>query len=218
MRTSGKVAVIVATLVLAAGAAVSAQVRWGRGNQPRAGACFYQDANFRGEYFCVRQGETVNSIPGGMNDRISSIRILGNADVMVFRDERFRGGSARFYTDVRNLKAEGWNDRISSVRVTGSSWGPSRPPEWGNDQMPREGACFYAESNFRGRHFCVRRGGSFPALPSGFGDRISSIRMQRAAVMIFRDRDYGGRSRRLGSSEGNLRGAWNDTISSLRVF
>jgi hypothetical protein len=34
-------------------ARVEAQ-RFGRLPQPRAGACFYRDANFRGDYFCVR--------------------------------------------------------------------------------------------------------------------------------------------------------------------
>ena len=221
MKTAVRLGISAFTLVLAASSFASAQgVRWGRATQPRSGACFYQDTNFRGEYFCVRQGDGVTQIPSGMNDRISSVRVLGNADVTVFRDERYRGDSARFYTDVRNLKSEGWNDRISSIRVSSASWGPSRPPVWGrgNQQMPREGACFYSESNFRGQHFCVPRGGSFPQLPSGFGDRISSIRVQRARVMIFRDRDYSGNSRRLNGNESNLRGAWNDTVSSLRVF
>ena len=219
MRTSARVGTVIGVLAAASGAIVDAQIRWGRATQPREGACFYQDAGFRGEYFCVRQGDRINRIPAGMNDRISSVRVLGDADVTVFRDERFRGESARFYTDVRNLKSEGWNDRISSVRVgRGSAWGSSQPPVWGNQQIPREGACFYAERNFRGQSFCVPRGGSFPQLPGGFGDRISSIRVQRARVMIFRDRDYGGNTRRVTSNEPNLRGAWNDTVSSLRVF
>ena len=212
-------AVRLAVLFLLFGvSAAQAQVRWGQGALPRAGVCFYQDVNFRGEYFCVQRGQAISAIGSGMNNRISSIRVFGNADVIVFREGRFRGPSARFQGDVRNLKSEGWNDAISSVRVGGASWVPGRPPVWGNPSMPREGACFFRDANFRGQSFCLERGASFPALPPGFNDRISSVRTRRANVMIFSDRDFGGRSRRLSSDVPNLRGSWSDTISSVRVF
>ncbi len=57
-----------------------------------------------------------------MNDKISSIRIFGNASVTVFQDSRFEGRSSRFDYDVPDLKREGWNDLISSFRVAGG-WG-----------------------------------------------------------------------------------------------
>lgn len=102
--------------LLAASSTASAQ-RWGREATPGAGACFYQDANFRGDYFCARSGESISSMPNGMNDRISSIRLFGSAEVTVFKDVDFRGGSRRFDANIRNLVDEGWNDRISSLRV-----------------------------------------------------------------------------------------------------
>jgi hypothetical protein len=58
-----------------------------------------------------------------MNDKISSIRVFGRADVTVFQDVRFSGRSVRIGGDVRNLKDEGWNDRISSLRVRGAGGG-----------------------------------------------------------------------------------------------
>jgi len=102
--------------VLAASSTASAQ-RWGHERTPDSGACFYEDANYRGEYFCVRSGESIGSMPSDMNDRISSIRIFGNTEVTVFRDVDFRGGTKRFDDNIRNLADEGWNDRISSLRV-----------------------------------------------------------------------------------------------------
>ena len=102
--------------LLAASSTASAQ-RWGREPTPGSGVCFYNDANFRGEYFCAKPGEDIRSMPPGMNDRISSIRIFGNTEVTVFRDVEFRGGSRRFDGNVRNLTDEGWNDRISSIRI-----------------------------------------------------------------------------------------------------
>jgi hypothetical protein len=100
----------------------SAQI-WGRSTVPRSGACFYKEPNFRGDYFCAGAGENVNAVPDDMNDKISSIKIFGGAEVILFRDIRFTGRSSRFDTDVRNLKDVGWNDLISSMRVRGSGGG-----------------------------------------------------------------------------------------------
>jgi hypothetical protein len=87
---------------------------------PRSGACFYKETNFRGDYFCAGAGENVGAVPDGMNDKISSMRVFGDAEVILFRDVRYEGRSSRFDTDIRNLKEVGWNDLISSIRVRGS--------------------------------------------------------------------------------------------------
>jgi len=109
-------------VLLALPAAVSAQ-RWGRERFPQSGACFFRDTNFRGEYFCVRAGEDVSRVPNDLNDGISSMRVFGRAEVEVFRDVRFNGGSSRFAADISDLRREGWNDRISSLRVQIASRG-----------------------------------------------------------------------------------------------
>jgi hypothetical protein len=103
-------------VLLAIPSAVAAQ-RWGRGAFPESGACFFKDTDYRSDYFCVRAGDDVRAVPGDLNDAISSIRIFGRAEVIVFRDYRFEGGSARFESSVRDLRDQGWNDRISSLRV-----------------------------------------------------------------------------------------------------
>jgi len=103
-------------LWLAASSPVLAQ-RWGRERTPEDGVCFYKDKDQRGDYFCARACESLSFIPEGLNDKISSMRVFGRAQVTVFRDERFGGNSTRFDHDVSNLKDEGWNDRISSLRV-----------------------------------------------------------------------------------------------------
>jgi hypothetical protein len=106
-----------ALLVLLASASTATAQRWGRDRSPRDGACFYKDPNFRGDYFCIAAGDEFNRMPEEMNDKISSVKIFGRAEVIVFRDIRFDGRSSRFDGDVRNLKEEGWNDLISSIRV-----------------------------------------------------------------------------------------------------
>ena len=220
MRKAWIVLALAAMLTGTGRSDVAAQIRWGNPNAPREGVCFYEDANFRGRSFCAAPGDSIPEMPGGMNDRISSMRLFGRTEVVVFKDIRFRGASARFASDVRNLQREGWNDLISSVRVLGGSpWeGGGRPPVWGRAELPREGACFFKDANFRGQSFCVPRGGSYRSLPRGFNDQISSIRVQGASVLIFSDVDYGGRAKRVESDLASVGPVWNDRVSSIRVF
>ena len=111
---------------LCAGLADRAEAqRFGRGATPNAGACFYEDPDFQGDYFCIRAGDAVEALPRDMNDRISSIRTFGRVEVRVFQDSRFEGRAGRF-DDVPNLRREGWNDRISSIRVDGLGGGFGR--------------------------------------------------------------------------------------------
>ena len=112
-----------AGLLLVAAAPADAQ-KWGRERWSRDGVCFYQDVDFRGEYFCIRSGEDLRSLPEGMNDRISSMRLFGRTEVTVFRDDNFKGGKGTFDGDVPDFRKNVWNDRISSIRVrTGSGSG-----------------------------------------------------------------------------------------------
>ena len=148
------------------------QRRWGSEPIPRAGVCFYEDINFRGRYFCVGPREDMATMPPDMNDKISSLRIVGPVEVMVFKDGRFNGPSGRFSTDVADLRREGWNDSISSLRVSNVevAWEGRRGPVWGRHELPREGACFYRDVDFRGDYFCVPRGASYAMVPPGFND------------------------------------------------
>src|SRR5689334_8783122 len=96
-------ALVLAASVVAEGRA-SAQPRWGRPGTPRAGACFFRDANFRGDYFCAEAGDEISSLPGRMNDEISSIRTFGGAEVTIYQNDRFGGRSTRVASDVSNLR------------------------------------------------------------------------------------------------------------------
>jgi hypothetical protein len=152
-------------LMLGAPSVLLAQ-HWGHAKFPREGVCFFKDPNFRGDYFCADAGDSMSSVPDDMNDRISSIRIFGPAEVIVFRDVRFGGDSTRFRGDIGNLKDEGWNDRISSIRVRDS---------YDNDQ---------------GRPYDNHQGGR-PSYGSRDADRI----VQRAYQdILHREPDPGGLS------------------------
>jgi hypothetical protein len=94
-------------------------------NWRNAGACFYKEINFAGEYFCMRRGESYPNLPSGYNDRISSIRILHHAEVTLYNDSNFAGRRGTTRRNVANLKAwrtaddpsRTWNDRVSAIQV-----------------------------------------------------------------------------------------------------
>ncbi len=204
---------------------------WGRPEMPRSGACFYEHPNFGGRYFCASIGDSTRMVPEKMNDKISSIRVVGDAEVTVFKDRDFRGESHRFGRDKNDLREVGWNDRISSFRVgereergdrreRGEGRGErERELSWGHPEAPRSGACFFEDPNFRGRSFCAGIGDSTAMVPEGMNDRVSSIRIfGDAEVAVFKDRDFRGDARRFGRDMNDLRGAgFNDRISSFRI-
>jgi hypothetical protein len=116
--------------LLTASSVASAQ---GGGQLPRNGACFYEDTNYRGQYFCVEAGDSLDRMPSGANDRISSVRLLGRAEVRVYRDTRFRGDSRRLTSNVRDLDNEDFDDTISSVRIEGRAFGGGNGGRPGTD-------------------------------------------------------------------------------------
>jgi hypothetical protein len=144
----------------------------------------------------------------GWNDQISSLDVSGRGD-RARGDDRNRGddrsrGDDRYQRDDRSRGDGGWRS--------------DRAPVWGREALPRAGACFYRDSDFRGEYFCVPRGATYTALPRGFNDSISSIRLFGSGVRIYKDRDFRGRSSEVRSDVRNLRGNWKDDVSSIRVF
>jgi len=132
MGNGAAIAILATGALLATSSAAPGQ--WRGGPVPREGACFYQDANYRGQYFCAEDGDELSAMPSGANDRVSSIRVFGQVEITVFEDPRFRGESMVFDSDVRDLQSENFNDVISSVQVEGRSFGRgvrgrgNRPP------------------------------------------------------------------------------------------
>jgi Peptidase inhibitor family I36 len=90
---------------------------WGRGASPASGACFYEDINFGGRYFCTRVGDSNPRVPSNINDEISSIRLFGDAEIAVFRDDNMRGEMRVFNRSVRDMRNSGFNDRLTSYVV-----------------------------------------------------------------------------------------------------
>jgi hypothetical protein len=123
----------VASIAVLAGSSIAEA----QGGFPRDGACFFEDTNFRGQYFCVAAGDDIDRMPSGANDRISSIRVFGRAEVRAFRDTRFRGDSVRITSNVRDLDDQDFDDEISSVRIEGRAFGGGRRSAQNPEQIVR---------------------------------------------------------------------------------
>lgn len=199
----------------------SAQPRWGREQVPQAGACFYEDKNFEGRYFCVAPGEDLRQVPGDMRHRISSIRVVGSNEVTVFKDDNMRGRSAHFVGDIPDLRREDWNDQIASIVVTGAgrygAYGTSgyeRDRAYGDrDDRDRD-----ADDRYRDRDDRTRdRSGAWDAgrLPVWGGEAVP-----RQGACFYEDRDFHGRYFCVprGAAYTSVPEGFNDRISSIRVF
>jgi len=237
-------ALILGSFVVLAGMATSASAQFGRqtnrnSNSNADRVCVYRDNNFNGNGQCFNPGDEVSDIK---NSEISSIRIFGQADVVVFEDKNFRGDSREFTSDARDLAqvqmsgSKSWNDRVGSMRVISRSasgrnngdYGrtPDRDRDYRNDgrgypqngqQTPRDGICVFENPNYQGRSECWSDGAEMPDL-GGWSDRISSIRVTgNARAMVYRDVRFRGASQLIDRDVPNLARNWNDQISSLEV-
>jgi hypothetical protein len=116
MKRYTTIGILVGAALLVQASIASAQ-RWGREATPRSGVCFYEDINFNGRYFCSPVGSVTEGVPSGMNDRISSVRVFGNAVATVYRDPNLRGQAKTIDYDVRDMRGMGFNDRVSSYVI-----------------------------------------------------------------------------------------------------
>lgn len=236
MRVTSRVYSFV-LIVIALLSAVHVCAQDDRDRDRRSGACFYKDADYRGDRFCMEAGESKARMPQGFNDTISAIRIFGHTSITVFENSDFGGRILRLRDNVANLKSyevspgHTWNDRISSIQVEADrdrDWDRDRDRDRDRDNDDRDrrgGACFYKDADFHGDKFCMERGERMPRMPEGFNDTISSVRIfGNAEITVYQDRDFGGASLDLHDDVTNLRDyqitpghSWNDRVSSIKV-
>lgn len=224
------VAAAAAAIVLGAGPRAGAQgfvLNQGTGAQPRIGACFYLDADYRGDFFCVRLGENQQGLERKFNDEISSIRVFGPVEVVAFEDANFAGASRSFTSDSPSLGD--FNDRISSFQVlraskssggqAGGYGGGAYQSQTGQPQtgQPQHGACFYTAPDFRGDSFCLDSGESLGSLGDRFNDKIASIRLFGGVqVVACKDARFGGAVRTVLQDASSL-GDFGGQVSSVLV-
>ncbi len=98
----------------------------GPGPGPSNRACFYDFANYGGASFCRGVG-TINALPAAANDRMSSVRVFGNARVRLCVDPNL-GGFCRDVVGNEAALGPFLNNRVSSLRVYTGVLPPPPPP------------------------------------------------------------------------------------------
>jgi len=78
--------------------------------------CVYDGANFSGRERCVRPGQRHPALGRVWNDRISSVRIRGNARIELCRNRNYRG-FCRTVTRSEPYLGRFLNNQVSSARV-----------------------------------------------------------------------------------------------------
>ena len=132
------------------------------------------DFRFRGRCVVLRPGSYPSLQMMGLNDRVSSARIVdpnirvdddryapapGGAEVIFYENENFAGRSFAAESQIEDFRRYGLNDQASSAVVMGERWEVCSEVRFG-------GNCV------------VLRQGSYPSLVAlGLNDRLSSVRM-----------------------------------------
>ncbi len=218
------ITLIVFSLIQILSPGLQAQSRiWNRGNQPRDGACLYSDENYKGKEFCVTANESQRKMEERYNNRISSVRTFGKAEMTVNENENFNGSRQTFSQNVPKLRE--WNDRITSFQVTGDPQYGGREGGQSREQYgsrsrgneTRDRACLYNDRDYKGEELCVEANESQRKIGERHNDRISSIRIfGRAQGMAYENDNFGGTRRIYTSDMPNL-GDINDKSTSIEV-
>jgi uncharacterized protein YcfJ len=126
-------------------------------------------AGFKGGCVVLRPGEYASLTAMGLNDRVSSVRVVGTqrpygnaqpgaASATFYDRESFSGRTLNTKLDVDDFRRSGFNNQASSAVVTGGRWE----------------VCDTA--GFRGRCVVLSPGQYASLTPFGLNDRVSSVR------------------------------------------
>ena len=195
-----------------------------------------QDSQFNGPCLVLRPGRYPSLAAMGLNDRISSARIVSRnaridderyapapeaAQVTFYEREGFEGRSFSAAEQVANLRRSGFNERAASAVVVGDRWE----------------VC--DDVRFRGRCVVLRPGRYASLAAMGLNDRVSSVRAvvpdariaedryapapapapQAGQVTFFEREGFAGRSFATQEPVANLQGSgFNDRAESAVVL
>lgn len=77
----------------------------------------YEHADYQGNRVYCDVGDYPDMYFYWMNDKVSSIKVIGNVKAIASENMNFDGKTLPIDGDIPTLVSSGWNDRISSIRV-----------------------------------------------------------------------------------------------------
>jgi hypothetical protein len=201
---------------------------WSSATPPENGACFYEDPEFKGEYFCLDVDSGWTELNKTFDHKISSVRVIGKANARVFSRANFQGDSALINDRTPNLKqvvVDGvkWNDHIASVQVVAA---PDRVVQR-RHVRPANGACIYTEREYEGHEMCLDGSTRIAKLPDDFYKKIESLRTYGDVDMVLYSKpDFQGASTTVSTRVRDMRQLtrdtqnffdWNKRVASLEI-
>lgn len=163
------------------------------------GVYLYEHPNFAGR--CVKLADTALDLRAyGFDDTASSVRIVGNWSVVLYRDLSLTGADSSFSSDDSNLA----NDAIGDNQATSVFVRPGPSVPGSNICDGGEGVYLYEHPQYQGR--CVRFAIDASDLRGYYFDDIaSSVRIVgNWTVTLARDLSYTGTTSTLTQDDQNL--------------
>ena len=194
---------------LAAGLMLTASAAMASTAQAEDKVCFYEDYEYEGAEWCYGTGD-VSWIGSERNDKISSIKLYGNAYVTIYEHGNFEGKKTVVMGNTYRM--DDLNDGISSFKV-----GTRRSNNF---------ACLFEHPGYRGTPFCVEEGqysNNLDHFSLGQNNASSLMVVGKTNVYVYEDANFStNRSWAiLSRSTSNLEhrpGNWvEDNIGSIRV-
>ena len=190
---------------------------------------FYEDPGYRGKNFTVYGNDSYSDLGNkrmkpfkSWNDQISSVRIYGNVQAILFRDKNKLGSFISLTEsneDLTSVNGMNWDNKASSAWIFGDS-----------KQKENAQAIFYDKPGFAGHSLILYGGDSIRKLRDkdrgsrwkDWDDEIASIRLIGATtkVTLYEDDKYSGEKlvvKESVSDINKLDSFWDNRASSVRV-
>ena len=186
--------------------------------------CVYEHAGYGGWEQCFGIGDSIPDL-GRRRDEVSSIRISGRAEILLFEHPQFQGREVYINSNVPDIRRwdRSWNDETDSLQVSRAGFGGRRAQR---SQRGADRVCVYEHANYQGRSQCWDNGDEVRDLKrEGWNDSISSIRTFGRTRVAFYEHN-GSQGQRLiieqdvpdlSQLRTNDGSNWNDRISSLQI-
>jgi hypothetical protein len=185
--------------------------------------CVYENNYYHGWEECFAVGEQIPDL-GPRRNKVSSIRLFGNAMAVVYANKDFGGATMDVTADINDMaqvplaqrgilpgsSTVSWNDVVESMQVRSRNEparrtdnrdyrvAPPPPPPPVDDRRSRNGVCIYEEPDFRGRAECFDSRDEISDLGRSWNDRISSLRVfGPTRITLYRDINFQGDSIRI---------------------
>lgn len=206
----GLLAIVAVTTVLAPPSTLVAEQGGTARQMGGVGITVFEDSNFRGRSASFRNDTPDVGRAGGLNDRISSLRIARGEFWEACQHINY-GGRCQVFSGTESNLGNGWNDEISSLRRVrgggGGGGGGIRPPFPGRGRI-----VLFEERRFRGRSVAVN---GVEGYLSGFNDRAESVQVFGGSWELCEDSEFRGRCVTVSSNSADL-GSLRGKVSSVR--